>query len=117
MNDWQIFRGSVEAETLRREFESSLPTPASQTPHVVERDWLRQLCLTAGAGDAGFVDINRAALGGESEPPWLWWRLGLLVSNPGGGGLLGSIEGCFELCGWDVAAVAVEAVLVEPVHP
>jgi hypothetical protein len=30
---------------------------------------------------------------------------------------LGSIEGCFELGGWDVAAVAVEAMPVEPVHP
>lgn len=51
------------------------------------------------------------------ESPWVWWRLGLLVSNPEWGGLLGSIERCFELCGRDVAAVAVEAVFVEPVHP
>ncbi len=40
-----------------------------------------------------------------------------MVSNPGWGGLLGSIEGCFELVGRDVTAVAVEAVVVEPVHP
>lgn len=53
----------------------------------------------------------------ESEPPWERWRLGLFDSNPGGVGLLGSIEGCFELGRWDVIAVAVEAVLVEPVHP
>jgi hypothetical protein len=32
-------------------------------------------------------------------------------------GLLGSIERCFELCWWDVFAVAVKAVVVEPVHP
>jgi hypothetical protein len=30
---------------------------------------------------------------------------------------LGSIERCFELGRWDVVAVAVEALLVEPVHP
>jgi hypothetical protein len=38
-----------------------------------------------------------------------------LVSNPGWGGLLGSIERCFELVGRDVVAVTVEAAGVEPV--
>jgi hypothetical protein len=28
----------------------------------------------------------------ENEPPWVRWRLGLLGSNPGGVGLLGSVE-------------------------
>ena len=66
---------------------------------------------------------ERAALTREasadtrSEPPWVWWRLGLLVSNPGGVGLSGSIEGCFVLGGRDVVAVAVEPLVVEPVHP
>jgi hypothetical protein len=32
-------------------------------------------------------------------------------------GLLGSVEGCFELCWGYVSAVAVEAVVVEPVDP
>ena len=40
-----------------------------------------------------------------------------MVSNPDGVGLLGSVELCFELCRWDVAAVAVEPLFVEPVHP
>jgi hypothetical protein len=40
-----------------------------------------------------------------------------LVSNPGGVGLLGSVERCFELGGWDVAAVAVQPFVVEPVEP
>ena len=35
---------------------------------------------------------------GAGEPPWVRWRLGLLVSNPGRGGLLGSVERRFELC-------------------
>jgi hypothetical protein len=30
---------------------------------------------------------------------------------------LGSVERCFELGGWDVAAVAVQPLVVEPVHP
>jgi len=47
----------------------------------------------------------------RSEPPWVCWRLGLLVSNPGGVGLLGSVERCLELGGRRVTAVAVEAVL------
>jgi hypothetical protein len=40
-----------------------------------------------------------------------------LDSNPGGVGLLGSVERCFVLGWWHVAAVAVEPVFVEPVHP
>ena len=67
-----------------------------------------------GGGDVGAVEFEED---GAGEPPWVWWRLGLLVSNPGGVGLLGSVERCFELCWRHVAAVAVEAVLVEPVHP
>ena len=38
-------------------------------------------------------------------------------SNPGGVGLLGSVVGCLELGGRDERAVAVEPVVVEPVHP
>ena len=30
---------------------------------------------------------------------------------------MGSVERCFELCGRDVVAVAVKALLVEPVDP
>lgn len=41
------------------------------------------------------------------EPPWVCWRLGLLDSNHGVVGLLGSVERCFELCWGDVCAVAV----------
>ena len=34
-------------------------------------------------------------------------------SNPGGVGLFSSVE----LCWWDVSAVAVQPIVVEPVHP
>ena len=40
-----------------------------------------------------------------------------MVSNPGWGGLLGSVERLLEFCWWDVCAVAVESLLVEPVDP
>jgi len=43
----------------------------------------------------------------QDEPPWVCWRLGLLDSNHGVVGLLGSVERCFELCWGDVCAVAV----------
>ena len=38
-------------------------------------------------------------------------------SNPFVVGLLGSVEGCLELRGWHVVAVAVQPVFVEPVDP
>src|SRR5215218_4200738 len=62
-------------------------------------------------------NVRQIRLIAVCEPPWVWWRLVLLVSNPGGVGLLGSVERCFELGRRDVTAVAVKAVLVEPVHP
>ncbi len=40
-----------------------------------------------------------------------------MVSKHREGRLLGSVERCFKLRWWNVAAVAVQALLVEPVHP
>jgi hypothetical protein len=42
----------------------------------------------------------------RSEPPWVWWRLGLLDFDHVVVGLLGSLERCFELRGWTDASVA-----------
>ena len=53
-------------------------------------------------------DLNRSGFVGDS----LVW-----FSSPGWGGLVGSVERCFEFCGRGVVAVAVEPLLVEPVHP
>ena len=36
-----------------------------QTPEPLDPDWLRQLCLDAGADDVGFVEIDRPSLAGE----------------------------------------------------
>jgi ferredoxin len=60
-----IFRGTDEAEAARRAYEASLPLPERRAR--VEADWLRRLCLEAGADDVGFVDIGRAALGAEND--------------------------------------------------
>ncbi len=64
MSTWEIFRGTPEAEQARRDHESTLARE-----HVVQRldrEWLRQVCLDAGALDVGFVEVERPALGGET---------------------------------------------------
>lgn len=43
----------------------SSPAPASQNPPRVSSEALHRICLEAGADDAGFVDIGRAALDNE----------------------------------------------------
>jgi len=53
------------------------------------------------------VDDDNGIAECQSEPPWVCWRLGLLDSNHGVVGLLGSLERCFELFRGDVCAVAV----------
>jgi hypothetical protein len=61
----RIFRGTDEAEAARRAYEASLPSPPRRDR--VEAGWLRELCLSAGADDVGFVDLGRAGLGGEND--------------------------------------------------
>jgi epoxyqueuosine reductase QueG len=41
------------------------PTTTAARPPVLQAAWLRQLCLDAGADDAGFVEIERPALADE----------------------------------------------------
>ena len=50
-----------------------------------------------------------AAVGADrqTESPWFWRRLGLLDFDQGLVAPLGILERGFELCGWDVAEVAV----------
>ena len=50
------------------------------------------------------------------EPPWLSWRVGLLVSNRCVVGSSGSV-GRLELCWRDISEVGVKALVVVPVHP
>ena len=62
---WEVFRGAPEREAARRAFERTLAAPR-HAPRL-DRAWLRQLCLDAGAADAGVVEIERAALGDERD--------------------------------------------------
>lgn len=51
------------------------------------------------------------------ETPWFCRRLELLDSDQGLVGPLCIVERRFELGGWDVAEVAVQAAGVVPIHP
>ena len=46
-----------------KQFRAREGTDAAQPrPESLDREWLRQLCLEAGADDAGFVEIDRAEI-------------------------------------------------------
>ena len=47
----------VEHPTVRRFHDTAATRPERAT--IVEAAWLRQLCLEAGADEAGFVEIHR----------------------------------------------------------
>jgi ferredoxin len=64
-NNELVFRGTPAAEAARRAHEAGLPAPES--PGVLTAGWLRDLCREAGAADAGFVEVNRTALGSEGD--------------------------------------------------
>lgn len=48
--------------TIKAHRKKPAPEKASQS---LDADWLRQLCLDAGADDVGFVELERPALAGE----------------------------------------------------
>ena len=60
-----IFRGSPEAEDARRAREAELA--GTQAQPSVSAEWLRRLCLDAGVDDVGFVEVDRAGLGVETD--------------------------------------------------
>ncbi|MCC6141855.1 MAG: SCP2 sterol-binding domain-containing protein [Nitrospira sp.] len=51
--------------TVQRYREKSAAEPQPASPTILDADWLRQLCLDAGADDAGFVDIDRPTLAAD----------------------------------------------------
>ncbi len=59
----RIFRGTPEREAARRAHEAELGAPRA-TP-TITADELRALCLELGAGDAGFVEVERPSLADE----------------------------------------------------
>ena len=55
--------------------------PAPVRPPTLGREWLRQLCLEAGADDLGLVEIDRPEIADQkSEILWLLPRTKTLVS-------------------------------------
>lgn len=65
MNDFEVFRGTEEAESSRRSHEAALASPRQEV--TLDSDWLRDACLRAGVADVGFVEIDRQGLGDESS--------------------------------------------------
>ena len=65
MDAWGVFRRTDEAEQARRADEHGRATVREH--RSVSADWLKQLCLDAGAADVGLVEIGRVGLGGESD--------------------------------------------------
>jgi len=50
-------------------------------PLTVDRDWLRQVCLEAGADDAGFVEIDSLAIADQKvDILWLLPKTKTLIS-------------------------------------
>ncbi|NOS71202.1 MAG: 4Fe-4S ferredoxin [Verrucomicrobia bacterium] len=45
--------------------QTLIPSPPHAASRVLSADWLRQLCLDAGADDVGFVELERSALAEE----------------------------------------------------
>ncbi|HEX8896070.1 MAG TPA: SCP2 sterol-binding domain-containing protein [Terriglobales bacterium] len=65
-----------------KEFQAR-PTAAhtAAPPRVLDRDWLRQLCLEAGADDVGFVEIDRPQIADQKgDILWLLPKTKALIS-------------------------------------
>lgn len=56
-----------EHPTVKRFYEGIKPFTDSVTSLKLDADWLRELCLEAGADDVGFVEIDRPEIAGERE--------------------------------------------------
>ncbi len=62
-----------------QEREASGHSPAQ--PQVLDRNWLRQLFLEAGADDVGFVEIDRAEVADQkADVLWLLAKTKALIS-------------------------------------
>ena len=64
-----IFRGAPEAERARRAIEREVADAQSQpsAPIRLGATEIKELCRELGADDAGFVEVDRAALGTQRE--------------------------------------------------
>ena len=56
-----------EHPTVKRFRETQQAPAASARPTPLEANWLRQVCLEAGADDVGFVEIERSEIADQRE--------------------------------------------------
>ena len=52
----------AEHPTVKAFYEKAAQAPTPSAPTKLDANWLRQLCLEAGADDGGLVEISRPAL-------------------------------------------------------
>lgn len=57
----------TEHPTVKRFYERTTPLPEAGAPSTLDADWLRKLCLEAGADDVGFVGIDRPELANQRD--------------------------------------------------
>ena len=109
-----VFFDTPSYEELAVEGDRRASAAVGQRAAELDVDDPAAVFYTSGAGPnpkgatLTHHNMNRPGSDGGSG---YWFPTPLVV------GLLGSVERCFELGGWHVVAVAVEPVLVEPVHP
>ena len=67
--------------TVKQFWARSTAEPATAPPRRLDREWLRQLCLSIGVDDVGFVEIGRPELADQkSEILWLYPKTNSLIS-------------------------------------
>ena len=71
----------AEHPTVRSFQERDAAGHSVVQPQTVDRDWLRQVCLEAGADDAGFVEIDSPAIADQKmDILWLLPKTKTLIS-------------------------------------
>lgn len=57
----------AEHPTVKRFYERTMIPPAVDAASKLDAEWLRQLCLEAGADDVGFVEIDRPEIADQRD--------------------------------------------------
>ncbi len=71
----------AEHPTVKQFHDRHAANATSGQPQTLNRDWLRQICLEAGAADVGFVDIDRPEIADQkADVLWLLPRTRTLLS-------------------------------------
>jgi len=57
----------IHHPTVRRFYEKPGVAPEAGASSTLDSDWLRTLCLEAGADDVGFVEIDRPEIADQRD--------------------------------------------------